>query len=564
MLAFLKISHKVYLMGAIQLALIFIVGWISVSQMNKIGNEIEDITEKDIPLTNSLTLLAEHQLQQAILFERAILKGVLVGQNYPGAKEKFDSIALEATTLSNKVMSELSEIELFVEDNISKLHSAKAAEEYRHILKKVGVISKASVILRQDIQSALDAIRKGNLDGGLKKALAVEALEDTLNAKLVTLLNDVQAFTLKAAMHAEADEHAAIKLISGALIIALIIGLIMPFVIGKAITAPIKILSGRLDEVANGDGDLRLRLDDSAKDEMADLARAFNVFMEKLSQTIKNVSISADELGQSSETAIRIMEKTLSNVETQRDETSLVSDAMAGMRAATEQVAATTSEAAKVAESAKQRVSDGKDSAKETQVIIKQLASEVSTASSVIESLAAETNNIGNVLEAIRGIAEQTNLLALNAAIEAARAGDTGRGFAVVADEVRSLAQRTQSSTADIQQLVETLRSEAKNAVDSMEKGVQSTEKCLGKSDETAAALEDANQAVNSISDLNMKIAATAGEQTASAEQISNNVINISIVAEETSRGASETASANQNIAKNLVNLHSSLNQFQV
>ena len=143
-------------------------------------------------------------------------------------------------------------------------------------------------------------------------------------------------------------------------------------------------------------------------------------------------------------------------------------------------------------------------------------------------------------------------------------AGDTGRGFAVVADEVRSLAQRTQSSTADIQQLVETLQSEAKNAVDSMEKGVQSTEKCLEKSDETAAAFEDANQAVNSISDLNMKIAATAGEQTSSAEQISNNVINISIVAEETSPGASETASANQNIAKNLVNLHSSLNQFQV
>ncbi len=116
-------------------------------------------------------------------------------------------------------------------------------------------------------------------------------------------------------------------------------------------------------------------------------------------------------------------------------------------------------------------------------------------------------------------------------------AGDTGCGFAVVADEVRFLAQRTQSSTADIQQLVETLQSEAKNAVDSMEKGVQSTEKCLEKSDETAAAFEDANQAVNSISDLNLKIAATAGDQT---------------------------ASANQNIAKNLVNLHSSLNQFQV
>lgn len=551
-------------MGAIQLALILIVGWISISQMNKIGNEIEDITEQDIPLTKSLTLLTEHQLQQAIYFERAILDGILMGQDYPGAKQKFDSVAVKASTLSEKVVIELSEISAFLEESIDKLHSAEAAEEYKHILKAVESIQSESIILRQDIQLALGEIQKGNVDGGLKKALEVEVFEDTLNTKIVTLLNEVQEFTLEAARHAEADEHAAIKLIAGALFIALIIGVILPFIIGKAITTPIKTLNERLDEVANGDGDLRLRLDDSAKDEMANLATAFNVFMEKLSLTIKSVNTSAEELGQSSETAMRIMEKTLSNVENQRDETSMVSDAMAGMRTATELVAANTSEAAKVAESAKQRVSDGKDSAKETQVIIKQLASEVSTASSVIESLAAETDNIGNVLEAIRGIAEQTNLLALNAAIEAARAGDTGRGFAVVADEVRSLAQRTQSSTGDIQQLVETLQAEAKNAVESMKKGAQSTEKCLEKSDETAAALEDANQAVNSISDLNIKIASTAGEQSASAEKISNNVINISTIAEETSKGTSETALANQNIAKNLVNLHSSLNQFQV
>jgi methyl-accepting chemotaxis protein len=95
------------------------------------------------------------------------------------------------------------------------------------------------------------------------------------------------------------------------------------------------------------------------------------------------------------------------------------------------------------AEGVKQRVKNGRNSAKETQVTIKQLATEVSSVSTVIESLAAETDNIGTVLEVIRGIAEKTNLLALNAAIEASRAGDTGRGFAVVAEEVRSLAQRT-------------------------------------------------------------------------------------------------------------------------
>jgi methyl-accepting chemotaxis protein len=404
------------------------------------------------------------------------------------------------------------------------------------------------------VHDVLVLIKKGDIDNGLKAATKIEAFEDKLNKELVSLLDEVQAFTLSAAQQVEADEKSAISLIAIAI----------PLIIGKSITNPINKLNARLHQVAHGDGDLTLRLDDSASDEVAEAAGSFNTFMDKLSGTIKSVNTSAEELGKSSETAIRVMEKTLSAVENQRDETSMVSNAMLEMRTATQHVAENTSEAAKVAEGAKQRVEDGRNAAKETQGIIKQLATEVSSASTVIESLAAETENIGTVLEAIRGIAEQTNLLALNAAIEAARAGDTGRGFAVVADEVRSLAQRTQSSTGDIQKLVESLQTEAKNAVDSMKKGSDSTEQCLAKSDETSAALEDASQAVASISDLNAQIASTAEEQSASAEQISDNVNNISNIAEETSKGTAETASANQNIAKSLINLHTSLNQFQV
>jgi methyl-accepting chemotaxis protein len=105
----------------------------------------------------------------------------------------------------------------------------------------------------------------------------------------------------------------------------------------------------------------------------------------------------------------------------------------------------------------------------------------VSEASKVIKSLVEGTNNIGNVLESIQGIAAQTNLLALNAAIEATRAGETGRGFAVVADEVRTLAQRTQTSTVDIQDLLLRLKTEANNAVTSMNKGTDSATICLEK-----------------------------------------------------------------------------------
>jgi len=323
-------------------------------------------------------------------------------------------------------------------------------------------------------------------------------------------------------------------------------------------------LLARLKEISEGDGDLTQRLNSDAKDEAGNVARSFNRFLERLTGSIKGIYNSAENLEKSSEVAIHMMESTLINVQQQQDETEMVASAMNEMGRATLHVAKNTAEAAKVAENAKKRVNDGRISAVETQGIIEKLTEEMSNASSVIESLAAETDNIGIVLDAISGIAEQTNLLALNAAIEAARAGDTGRGFAVVADEVRTLAQRTQSSTEDIQKLVETLQREAKNAVDSMEKGASRTATCLEKGAETAGALEDASKAVNEISDLNTRIALTAEEQSAAAEKINNNINNISSIAEETAKGTKKTEDANNKIAKSIINLHSNLSQFKV
>ncbi len=564
MLSNFKISQKVYLMAGIQLALIFLVGWIGISQMAKIGEEIVEIAENDIPITNSLTLITEHQLQQSILFEKTLVKAILGDQGDPEAKENFSIYAEKVTKLTKKVEHELKDLELFIADVIPRLHSQTAIDEFNRLLEDIKLIEVHYLELEEEIQAVIDIFSQGKIKEGIKFSKTVEKHEDDLNKELTNTLNRIQEFTLQSSLKAEADEKLGIKKIIAILIASVLLGVLTPYLIGRSITKPINNLNARLYEVAHGDGDLRMRLDDSANDETGEAASSFNQFMDKLSHIIGGVSESAVVLGDSSEKAILVMEKTLENVQAQRNETAMVSNAMEEMRTATLHVAENTAQAAKVAENAKMRVQDGKLAAVDTQGIIKQLANEVSNASSVIESLAAETDNIGNVLEAIRGIAEQTNLLALNAAIEAARAGDTGRGFAVVADEVRSLAQRTQSSTGDIQKLVESLQTEAQNAVSSMQKGAKSTEKCLAKSDETAAALEDASKAVNSISDLNVQIASTAEEQSSSADQIKDNVTNITRIAEETAEGTEATATANKNIAKSVIDLHTSLNQFQV
>lgn len=560
----LNIAKKIIALGVIQLVFILAVGWIGYSQMAKIGAEIVDITEKDIPLANKLTHLMEQNFEQAILLERALFKGALIELEKPGAQENYDNAALKVKALEKSILEEMAQISEFIQKamNSTKLDSTK--QVFRSVASDFEKIQQEYTALESDVAELFANIQRDGVSDNVQQAAKVEAQQASFDEHLKVLLNDVQAFTLVAAETAEHDEKVGLQLILIVLALALVAGSVMPLLISRSITKPINLLRDRLHSIAHGDGDLRQRLDDSAADETGEAAKSFNEFMEKLSHTIVRVNESADQLGKSSETAISVMEKTAANVQRQKGQTEMVSTAMEEMTIATAHVAQNTAEAARIAEDAKHQVDDGVKSAVETQTIIKQLANEVSDVSVVIESLASETDKITSVLDAIRGIAEQTNLLALNAAIEAARAGETGRGFAVVADEVRSLAQRTQTSTADIQDLLENLQSEARKAVSNMEQGAQSTELCLVKSTETAAALEHASEAVNNIADLNIQMASTAEEQSAASVQIKENVHEISGIADQTALDAIDTSEANHNVAKNLVQLHTHLNQFQV
>jgi methyl-accepting chemotaxis protein len=340
-------------------------------------------------------------------------------------------------------------------------------------------------------------------------------------------------------------------------------GISVPYFIARGISQPVINLSARLNEIASGDGDLTVRLNTDSKDETGDVVRAFNTFLSKLRDLISGTSTQADSLGESAEVALSVMQITLKNVEQQRQETELVATAMNEMSATIQEVARNANSASQVTDIVSSNVVEGRAESLETQSIMTQLTSEVEEASTVIQTLVTETNKIGSVLDTIQGIAEQTNLLALNAAIEAARAGETGRGFAVVADEVRSLAQRTQKSTVDIQELVTRLQNEANNAVRSMDKGSDSAQRCLIKATATAKTFEKASEAVGEISDLNAQIASAAEQQSHVAREINDNLIRIKEVAETTSEGAKETERANQQIATSLIDLHTSLNVFQ-
>lgn len=564
MLSNFKITYKVYLMGLAQIILISVIGLTGILQMAKISEELVEIAEEDIPLTRMLTLLTEHQLQQSINYEKALLNGLLMAQGDEKAKQAYTQLRSKIRSNDLTIKRELTEVKQFIEEGINLLHSKEAIAEFKKLLAEVNKVTNEYSQLNRGIEASLEKIDSGNMDYNFIRENKIEELQDTVDHHLVSMLNEIQDFTLAASLKAEKDEQAGIKWMLITFVVGILIAMILPYLISRSIVSPIRELNERLTDMVEGQGDLTIRLPDKAKDETGDTARLFNRFLGKLRDVIGHVNYSADALGESSETAIRVMQSTLTNVEKQRSETEMVASAVYEMSTTTQDVAKNTANASQVAESVKTRVSEGRIAATETQTIIQRLATEVSDAETVIESLADETKNIGTVLDAIRGIAEQTNLLALNAAIEAARAGDTGRGFAVVADEVRSLAQRTQTSTGDIQTLVETLQAEARKAVESMQHGSESTEKCLHASSEAAKAFDDASEAVTEISDLNTQIAIAAEQQSSVAEEINENLVNIKNVAVETAEGAQETTKANEVIANRLMELHTSLNQFQI
>jgi len=564
MLSKLKISHKIYGLGAIQLLLIILMGSVGYIQMSKIGVALFDIAEEDIPATKMLTVLTEHQLQEAILFERAIRINFNMQVTGIGDSAHFEDTRNKINSLTKKSLGEFKTTKAFVSAGIQKVHTKEAKNKYTQLLND---LSKASNEYDKVIKESneLLAMVVAQEDAALigEKLLIIEKHRDGIDHALIKMLDNIQEFTLKSALKAEHDEIAGIQLIMVLMVVSVAAGILLPLIIGKAITRPILVLNERLDEIASGDGDLTVTLSERALDETGDTARAFNIFVDKIRSTISSVSDSVEVLETSSNTTTQEMNQTSESIEQQRNEIEMVASAVEQMNSTIQEVATNTGEASDMANSVKSTVELGQESANESHSIIEQLAQEIETASATIGTLAEKTDGIGMVLDTIRAIAEQTNLLALNAAIEAARAGETGRGFAVVADEVRSLAQRTQSSTGDIQALVEDLQAEAKNAVESMDKGSESTKTCLVKSGATGAAFHDVSNIVNHITALNEQIATATEEQSAVANEVNMNLTNITSLAAETTVSAKNTSEANEAISSGISELRTQVQQFK-
>lgn len=348
---------------------------------------------------------------------------------------------------------------------------------------------------------------------------------------------------------------------AGAFVIVVL--LILGTLTYRSITRPLQALESTMRQIQDR-SDLTLRAPIMGEDELGQTARAFNAMLERFAFLVSELSASINQLASASEEMSAIAAHTSDVVERQKRETEMVATAMTEMAATSQSVAENANTTALNTRKADEQAREGKRVVSVAVQQSRSLRDDMVQSASVIQQLLEDSQGIGSVLDVIRSVSEQTNLLALNAAIEAARAGEHGRGFAVVADEVRTLAQRTHTSTEEIQTLIRRLQDAARQTVEVMSSSQGRAVEAAGSAESAGAMLEEVTHAVASITDMNLQTASAAEEQSAVAEEMSRNIASISSIASETQTTSQQSAQASHDLARLASELHNLASRFRV
>ena len=417
--------------------------------------------------------------------------------------------------------------------------------------------------------SAQVAITEQALDGYLVALKAVVAQTEAIAAARQEMASQTEEISrlglaLTQDQNARLDQEttqARITQVTVA-VLALLIGMLAAWVITRQITQPLADTLAVVRNIAAGDLTDQRRIE--RQDEMGALQQGVMGMAATLRELISGIRDSVTQMASAAEQLSAITEQTSVGMNGQKIETDQVATAMHEMSATVQEVARNAEDASQAASDADREARAGDAVVSEAVTQIERLSEEMLRSTEAMAKLESESNRIGSVMDVIKAVADQTNLLALNAAIEAARAGEAGRGFAVVADEVRGLAQRTQKSTEEIEQLVAGLQQGTQQVAAAMQNSHNLTESSVELTRKAGLALTDITAKVSNIQAMNQQIAAAAEEQGAVAEEISRSVINVRDISEQTATASDETAASSVERARLGGELQAMVSRFRV
>ncbi|MBT2341891.1 MULTISPECIES: methyl-accepting chemotaxis protein [Pseudomonas] len=514
--------------------------------------DLNQATESRESARSKLGATADNAVAKVAEVEKSVLQGDSVAQfNSVIELSKLIQQArfqVRGYTYSGKAEAEQPALDA-IDTALKNLESLPAKLPEQHIAN----LQQASESLK-GYRAAVSLFR----DSQVASAAALKKMVDQ-DARLNELNNEMTASQVEVRGKETTQAKDTLIIVT---ILALAFGLLAAWLITRQIVVPLQQTLVAVERVASGD--LSHNLEVRRRDEMGQLQGSLQRMVISLRELIGGIRDGVTQIASAAEQLSAVTEQTSAGVNNQKIETDQVATAMHEMTATVQEVARNAEEASEAAVAADQQAREGERVVGEAIAQIERLAREVGNSTSAMSDLKRESDKIGSVLDVIKSVAQQTNLLALNAAIEAARAGEAGRGFAVVADEVRSLAQRTQKSTEEIEELILGLQNGTQQVATIMDNSRGLTDSSVELTRRAGGSLENITRTVSAIQSMNQQIAAAAEQQSATAEEINRSVLNVRDVSEQTSAASEETAASSAELARLGIHLQTLVGRFKV